>query len=97
LRPGNNQGCASAGANLSGVQYRCGCEDGHSSGAKAGPFISAIFGTTEVVPCYKALSTLSFSARCEVVPCYKTLSNLSFSAVCEVAPFHETFYEELSE
>jgi hypothetical protein len=42
-----------------------------SSGAKAQHYFSAICGTTEVVPCYKALRfapNTSFSAACEVAP-----------------------------
>jgi hypothetical protein len=38
------------------------------AGAKAQRLLSAICGTTKVMPCYKTGPSSSFSAACEVVP-----------------------------
>ena len=37
-------------------------------GLKPEPLLSAVCGTTKVVPCYKACSCRSFSAACKVPP-----------------------------
>jgi hypothetical protein len=45
-------------------------------GLKPGIDLIGFIGTTEVVPCYKALeidSPMSFSAACEVMPGYRAL------------------------